>query len=233
MRQQRIPAYAYIRVSTTGHLTGYGPERQEEMVRDFARRAGYEVVAVFIDAHSGTEADRPEFTKMLAEMMSNGVKTVIVESLDRLARDVTIQSILLAKLAAEHLTLVAANTGEDITAALEADPMRRALVQMQAVFAELDRRMTVQRLKKGRDAKRAATGRCEGPLPYGSDPERPLETTTLAHMKELKAQRPRLSLQTIADRLNSEPAKYPTRTGKPWSRITIWQTLQKQGDSQV
>jgi DNA invertase Pin-like site-specific DNA recombinase len=225
MRKQRIPAYAYIRVSTTGQLTGYGPERQEEMIRLFARRAGYDIAAIYQDAHTGTEADRPEFTKMLAAMMSNGVKTVIVESLDRLARDVTIQSILLAKLACEKLTLVAANTGEDITAALEADPMRRALVQMQAVFAELDRRMTVQRLRKGRDAKRALTGRCEGPLPYRCDPERPLETATLARMQELKAQRPRLSLQKIADALNAE--QRPTRTGTPWSRILVWQTLQK------
>ena len=221
--KKHVPAYAYIRVSTTGQLSGYGPERQEEMVRAFAKQAGYDIAAVYRDAYTGTEADRPQFTAMLAEMMGNGVKAVLVKSLDRLARDVTVQSILLAKLAAEHLTLVAANTGEDITAALDADPMRRALVQMQAVFAELDRRMTVQRLRKGRDAKRAKTGRREGPLPYGADPERPLEASTLAQMRALKKQG--RSLARIADALNADPAAYPTRNGAKWSRATVWQTL--------
>jgi DNA invertase Pin-like site-specific DNA recombinase len=229
--KKHIAAYAYIRVSGKGQLAGYGPERQEEGIRQFAKKAGYVIEAVYQDAYTGTEADRPRFTEMLAEMMGNGVKTVIVESLDRLARDLFVQSLLLAKLSAESLTLRAANTGEDVTAAMKDDPMRWAMVQIQGVFAELDRRQVVKRLRKGRDSKRAETGRCEGPLPYGADPDRPLEAGTLARMQELKAQRPpvgpRLSLTKIADALNAEPEKFPTRTGRKWNKVTVWQTMQK------
>jgi DNA invertase Pin-like site-specific DNA recombinase len=218
-------AYIYTRVSTTGQLAGYGPERQEEACRAFAKQAGYDIAGVFGDAFTGTEADRPQFTRMLAEMMGNGIKTVIVESLDRLARDVTVQSLLLAKLSAEKLTLFAANTGEDITAALEADPMRRALVQMQAVFAELDRRLTVKKLRSGRDAKRAKTGRCEGRDKFGvRDNEKP----TVARIKELRSQG--MSLQKIADALNADIDAYPppgrargyeNQGNVMWNKVTL------------
>ena len=133
-------AYAYIRVSSTGQLAGYGPERQEEMIRAFAKRSGYHIVTVYSEAYTGTEADRPQFNAMLTAMMLDGVKTVIVESLDRLARTLAIQTLLLTQLAASKLSLFAANTGENVTEALEDEPMRWAMVQMQGVWAELNKR---------------------------------------------------------------------------------------------
>jgi DNA invertase Pin-like site-specific DNA recombinase len=225
-KKQPTPAYAYLRVSTSGQLAGYGPERQEELIRAFAERAGYSIAGVYQDAYTGTEADRPRFTEMLAAMMGNGVKTVIVESLDRLARDLFVQNLLLAKLSAESLTLVAANTGEDVTAAMAEDPMRRAMVQIQGVFAELDRNLTVAKLRRGRDAASKERGRrVEGPLPYGHDPDRPLEKATLEHMRALKAKRQ--TYAKIADALNAEPEKYPTRTGAKWNKQTVYQTLSR------
>ncbi len=210
-------AYAYLRVSTTGQLTGYGPERQEEMIRQFAERGGFDIAGVYTDSYTGTEADRPQFTDMLAAMMNNGVKTVIVESLDRLARNLNIQMLLLAKLSAENLTLYAANTGEDVTAAMQEDPMRKAMVQIQGVFAELDRALLVAKLRKGRDkASEAAGRRVEGPLPYGSKPG---EQPALQKITELR--QARLSFQKIADALNAEPTLYPTRTGTKWSKQSV------------
>jgi DNA invertase Pin-like site-specific DNA recombinase len=218
-------AYIYTRVSTTGQLAGYGPERQEEAARAFARAAGYDIAAVYGDAFTGTEADRPQFTTMLTEMMSNGVKVVIVESLDRLARDLFVQNMLLAKLTTEKLTLLAANTGEDVTSAMANDPMRRAMVQIQGVFAELDRNLTVAKLRKGRDARRAKTGRCEGRLPFGSHDG---EKATVDYIKALRSQG--YTLQKIADTLNAEIATYPP-PGKArgyknqgevkWNKVTI------------
>ena len=42
-------------------------------------------------------------------------------------------------------------------------------------------------------------------------------------MKELKAAK--LSLRKIADALNAEPDKYPTRTGAKWSKAMVWAVL--------
>jgi hypothetical protein len=132
---------------------------------------------------------------------------------------------------AEGLTLIAANTGEDVTAAMQADPMRKAMVQIQAVFAELDKNLLVRKLRKGRDAVRQATGRCEGPLPFGQDPARPGEAEVVQRFRELRAMRPRLSLQKIADALNTDPDKYPTRTGTKWSKQLVYSVLYLRTDA--
>jgi DNA invertase Pin-like site-specific DNA recombinase len=215
-------AYAYLRVSTSGQLAGYGPERQEELIRVFAKRAGYSIAEVYFDAYTGTEADRPRFTAMLAAMMDNGIKTVIVESLDRLARNLHIQNLLLAKLSAEELTLLAANTGEDVTAAMKDDPMRWAMVQIQGIFSQLDHDLLVNKLRKGREAVRAETGRCGGPLPFGSKDG---EQATVDRIRKLHRQR--ASLQRIATTLNAEDRK--TRMGRAWSKMTVKAVVDRLG----
>jgi DNA invertase Pin-like site-specific DNA recombinase len=220
-------AYGYTRVSGLGQVNGHGPQRQRELISEFAAKAGIEVVKFFEDAHTGTEADRPAFVEMLAAMMANGVKTVIVESLDRFARDLLIQSTLLAKLASEGLTLVAANTGEDVTAAMLEDPMRKAMVQIQGVFAELDKSLTVRKLRKAREAKRAETGRCEGKKPYGEhDGER--EVLARVHRLRRKARLgPRMPLSQVAERLNAEG--YTNRSGQPWTPANLRKVLRLRG----
>jgi len=101
--------------------------------------------------------------------------------------------------------------------------MRWAMVQIQGVFAELDRTQLVRRLRKGRDQVRKEKGRCEGPLPYG---QLPGESPAVERIKELRAQKPKpLSLQKIADALNAELEKYPTRTGAKWSKVAVGKIL--------
>ena len=58
-----------------------------------------------------------------------------------------------------------ATTGEEMTDSLKAetDPIRKAMIQVQAVFSELEKRRLVLKLKKARDAASGAlVRRCEG-----------------------------------------------------------------------
>ena len=48
----------------------------------------------------------------------------------------------------------AAPPGENVTEAYLADPMKRALIQIQAVFAELEKSMIVKKLRAARQALR-------------------------------------------------------------------------------
>jgi len=64
-------------------VDGYGYDARRGDPQ-YSKRNGIEVVGLPRRAH-GTEADRPAFLEMLAAILSNGVRTVIVESLDRLA----------------------------------------------------------------------------------------------------------------------------------------------------
>ena len=116
--------------------------------------------------------ERPAFQEMMAAILVNGVRTVIVEGMDRLARELRIQEALLVYIAAKGVDLLSARTEENVTQAIQADPMKKALVQIQGVFAELDKNLTVKRLRKARDAKSAEQKkRCEGRKSYGQSAE--------------------------------------------------------------
>jgi len=214
-------AVSYRRVSTPKQTDGHGPERQGNIIHEYAKSAGIEIVGDYLEAYTGTESDRPEFVRMVADLLTNGCRTVIVESLDRFARDLIIQSSLLADLKARGITLIAANTGMDVTAALDDDPMRKALVQVQGVFSELDKSLLVRKLRKAREAKRVATGRCEGAKPYG---DREGEKAILDRVRTLR-RKPRngkrLSWQGVADQLNSEG--FRNRSGRKWTRQNLHQ----------
>lgn len=213
-------AYAYLRVSSRGQLDGHGFDRQQETIRTFAKRSGYEIAGIYRDAHTGTEADRPAFTDMLAAILANGVRVIIVESLDRLARDLIVQTVLLAKLKTNGVTLIAASTGDDVTADLHEDPMREAMVQIQGVFAQLDKKLLVRKLWKAREAKRKDAGRCEGRKPFGSRPGEGEVLERILTLRRATRGRERTSFERIAATLNAEG--HATRTGKAWAPATVY-----------
>jgi DNA invertase Pin-like site-specific DNA recombinase len=216
-----IKAYGYLRVSGTGQVEGDGFDRQREVISGFADQAGI-VIPRFYEERgvSGTkgEADRPAFQEMLTVILSNGVRAVIVERLDRLAREYMVQEQLLVYLAAKGITLWNASTGENVTEAVKSDPMKKAVIQIQGVFAELEKSLLVNRLAKARERKRAENGKCEGAKSWEEiEPERKEEILKIIKKMRRKPRnqgRPS-SYQAIADRLNAEGMR-PLRGGE-WS----------------
>ena len=90
-------AFAYLRVSTVGQVQGHGFDRQLDTIQAYAQEAGIEIVQVFKEEGiSGTtdETQRPAFQELMAAVLGNGVRTIIVESMDRLARELRIQEAL-------------------------------------------------------------------------------------------------------------------------------------------
>ena len=109
----RKKAYGYLRVSGKGQLEGTGLDRQRAVIERYAKKAGCDVVKFFREEGiSGTkdEADRPAFKEMISEILKDGVRTVIVEGLDRLAREYRIQETLLIYMASKGITLISATT---------------------------------------------------------------------------------------------------------------------------
>ncbi len=220
-------AFAYLRVSTVGQVQGHGFDRQLDTIQAYAQEAGIEIVQVFKEEGiSGTtdETQRPAFQELMAAVLGNGVRTIIVESMDRLARELRIQEALLIYLASKGVGLISARTAENITEAVQADPLKKALVQIQGVFAELEKNQLVRRLKKGRDKTRELTGRCEGRRPYGDTEE---EQAVIRRIRAMRRKRRNgmmgMTLQAIADRLNSEGI--PTKDGLHWRPVQIHRIL--------
>ena len=91
-------AYGYLRVSSQGQVEGDGFTRQRAAIEGYAKAHGVKIVRWFEKKGvSGSEelVDRPAFQQMLVALLSNGVRTVIIEKLDRLARDLMVQETIL------------------------------------------------------------------------------------------------------------------------------------------
>ncbi len=195
-----VKAFAYTRVSGKGQLEGHGLERQHDAIQKYASNTGYQVTGVYSEEGiSGTtdESCRPAFQRMVTDILRNGVSHVIVESLDRLARDLQVQLQLSAYCASKQIELISAATGENITQAIMEDPMRRAMVQIQGVFAELDKSLVVRKLKNGRlkarqdSETRTLSGKkkCEGRKSLRETNPELLERTRQLYRKPRKGRR--------------------------------------------
>lgn len=223
-----MEAFGYVRVSGKGQVDGDGFRRQEAEIEAYAKANKVQVVHVYREEGvSGTadEADRPAFQEMVAAILRNGVRTVIVEGLDRLAREYRIQETLLVYLASKSITLIAARTGENVTEAVMADPMRKALVQIQGVFAELEKGLLVKKLRVAREAKREETGKCEGRKGISeAAPELLAEVRRLRHAKPGQK---KMSYAKIAEHLNSKGVL--NLNGKPFTNSGVQMMLFRHG----
>ena len=92
-------AFGYVRVSGKSQVEGDGFERQELAIRKYAKAHDIQVVRVFREKGvTGTKAceDRPAWMDLMESLHSNGTKTVIIEKLDRLSRDLMVQEVTVA-----------------------------------------------------------------------------------------------------------------------------------------
>lgn len=192
------------------------------MVAKFAASAGISVVEEFTDEGiSGTKplAQRPGLSALLARILSNGVRLVLVEKADRLARDLIEAELILRELSKAGVQVFEAEGGHDLSAGDDANPTAKLIRQVLGAVAEFEKSALVAKLRAARDRVRVERGRCEGPAPYG---ELPGEADGLERIKQLARKprgKPRRSLAEIAATLNAEGV--PTRGGGPWSRSSV------------
>lgn len=208
----------YLRVSSQGQVSTDGFPRQSESISRCCELKGFTILREYHEEGVPGKLDeesRPAFQEMISDLLGNGCRTVVVEGMHRLAREYRTQEHLIIYLASKGITLISADTGEDITAAMMGDPMRRALVQIQGIFAELEKNMLVSKLAKARQRKKDKTGKGQGRHAFGEKPE---EKEALMRIMAM-AQAGYFSTR-IAEVLNSEVGM-KTRSGKPWNRSTV------------
>jgi DNA invertase Pin-like site-specific DNA recombinase len=203
-----VKAFSYVRVSGKGQLDGDGFPRQRAAIKAYAEAHDYRIVREFAEkAVSGaTETmDRPAWSAMLTALHSNGVRTIIIERLDRLARDLMVQEAAIADLVKSGFTLVSV-AEPDLMAS---DPTRILMRQLMGAVAQYDKSQIVAKLRGARMRKRAQTGKCEGAKRYG---ELPGEAEIVERMKAMKASG--MGFDRIAAALNAEGVK--PRRGVRW-----------------
>jgi DNA invertase Pin-like site-specific DNA recombinase len=206
-------AHAYLRVSGKGQVQGDGFPRQLKAVREYAAAHDIKIVNVYREEGvSGTteSADRAAWSELMTALHSNGVRAVVIERLDRLARDLMVQETIIADLKKHGFELISV-AEPDLMAN---DPTRILVRQMMGAVAQYEKSQIVLKLRGARMRKRAKEGRCEGRKPYGYYNG---ESVALDRIKALRMDG--LGFDRIAARLNEDGV--PTRTGRPWHGVVI------------
>jgi DNA invertase Pin-like site-specific DNA recombinase len=216
-----MKAFAYIRVSGKGQIDGDGFERQENSIREYAKNHGIELLKIFWEKGvSGTTEVRPELAKLMVDLEENGhgAKTVIVEKLDRLARDLMVQEAIINDLQKKGFSLISATEGADL---LEDNPTRKFIRHVFGAIAEYEKSMIVLKLQAARERKRAREGKCEGRKGYSD--LAPDIVKELKKLRRMKAGRKPLSYSKIAERMNQ--SGFTTLTGKAFTGFIVQKIL--------
>jgi len=219
-------AFGYIRVSGKSQIDGDGFDRQIKAINDHAKANGFEIARIYQEEGvSGTLQDRPALTDLMLDLEENGhgIHTVIIERIDRLARDLMVQENILHDMGKHGVSIISATDGD----LLEDDPTRKLVRQVLGAIAEYDKTMVVAKLKAARDRIRKRTGKCEGRKSYQeTDPEL-LEAVKVLRRKPRNGKR--LSLQKTVDALTEQGFK--TDAGKDITLMTlkniIYRTMEK------
>ena len=165
---KRVEAIGYMRTSSATNV-GDGKDseaRQRKAIEAYAKATGMVIVDWFYDAAvSGADPieARPGFTAALARIAGNCVRTVIVETASRFARDLMVQEVGFAMLRELGITLIAADSPSSF---LDDGPTSKLIRQILGAVSEFDKAMVVAKLKGARDRARRERGKCEGRKSY-------------------------------------------------------------------
>ena len=213
-------AVAYLRTSSRANV---GPDkdsdkRQLAAIHAYAKAAGFEIVETFYDAAvSGADRvdDRPGFAKMLERLLSNGARSILVESPDRFARDLMVQLAGHDMLKAKGITLIAASAP---TFFVEDTPTAVLVRQVLGAVAQFEKATTVAKLAAARKRKRIATGlKVEGRKSHAE--ARPDVVKLAKALSRKKPKGGKLSLRAIA--AESAARGFLNERGRPFNPKSI------------
>lgn len=218
-RNELVKAVAYFRTSS-GTNVGEDKDtlkRQREAVTKYAKSAGYQVIAEYSDdgVKGADPVDlRPGFAAMMKHIAGNGVRTILVETASRFARDLIVQETGWRFLKDAGITLAAADSPD---AFLDDTPTAVLIRQILGAVSQFEKAMLVAKLKGARDRKKAITGKCGGRKSYE---ERSPEMVALAKkLARYPVNGRKRSLREVAAELEAQG--YVTVDGKRYAATAV------------
>jgi len=181
-------AVAYYRTSSAANVGSDKDslERQKVAVARCAASQSLEIVREFYDAAvSGADPinARAGFRDMLAYMLGNGARTIIVENASRFARDLIVQETGYQALRAKGIELIAADAPDSF---LSDTPTAVLIRQILGAVHQFDKAMLVEKLRGARDRKSAKLGRrIEGNPAWRAAPEAAVQAARTAKSRGL------------------------------------------------
>src|ERR1700716_4552124 len=167
-----MKAAIYARVSTANN--GQDPTMQTRELREYAERRGWTVASEYVDIGiSGTKKKRPELDRLMSDAHRRRFDTVVVWKFDRFARSVSHLLRALETFKAQGIEFVSFSEQLDTST-----PAGKMVFTVLGAVAELERSLTVERVRAGlRNAR--AKGKRLG---------RPRVTIVAARMTALRSQ---------------------------------------------
>ena len=136
----------YCRVSSLEQVDGTSLESQERLCKEYAKREGVNVLAVFIErGESAKTADRTEFTKAIAfcAEKKNKISQFIVYKIDRFSRNQTDYAIVKQKLKGYGTEI------RSVSEKIDDSPSGKLMEVMLSGFAEFDNNVRTERSVNG------------------------------------------------------------------------------------
>lgn len=219
MTKSTIKAVGYLRTSSAANVGADkdSDKRQKVAINSFAKSNGFELVDWYYDAAvSGADHinERPGFVEMLNRLISNGAKTIIVESPDRFARDLAVQLAGHDMLKAEGIALIPASAPDFFT---EDTPTAVLVRQVLGAISQFEKASMVAKLAAARKRKREATGKCEGRKSLAE-----LHPDLVAMVRGLRRKKPKggqMSLRAVSEELASKG--FLNERGRPYNPKSI------------
>jgi len=229
-------AALYARVSTLQQEEEATIDSQVAALEAYAQREGYALGPdlYFLDqAVSGAQLDRPALNRLLDLAAEGMFEIVVCHSPDRLARRYAHQAVLLDELQRVGVQVRFVNQP-----VVDDSPQGDLLLSIQGVFAEYERSLITERLRRGK-LYRIRKGELVSPNPpYGyqyipvSEPggsrwvSKPIEAEVVRHIYRWYTEQSR-TIHQIVEQLNAAPEQMPAR-GKRWRYSTVQAILKQQ-----
>lgn len=155
----------YCRVSTEEQAaSGFSIDHQQSRLMAFCESQGWNEYALYIDdGYTGTNLNRPQMQRMIADIENGKIDTVLVYKLDRLSRHQKDVLYLLEDLFESHNIIFKSATEPFDTST----PLGRAMIGILAVFGQLERDTIVERTKSGKSERTKQGLWYGGPVPFG------------------------------------------------------------------
>jgi DNA invertase Pin-like site-specific DNA recombinase len=220
----KTKAIAYLRTSSAVNV---GPDkdsdkRQRAAIEAFAKANGFAVEPEdwFYDAAvkgSDPVTARPGFAAMLDRIAGNGVRTILIESPDRFARDLAVQLAGHDYLKKMGVTLIPTTAPDHFT---EDTPTAVLVRQALGAIAQFEKATLAAKLKAARDRRRAQGIKCGGRK--GHLELRP-DVVALARALRRKTKAGVRSLRQISAELAARG--HLNRDGRPFSAASVMKML--------